>query len=198
MIDRFLADLDRTWRGERGPKIRLRVIGSTALMLQTSYVRGTKDSDVLQTTPIDDALKARLLEHAGPGTPLHKRHKIYLDIVGNGIPLLPGSPLWHPNAPLNEKLQTFEVEVLDVVDVVVSKLKRFAADDRSDIEAMIKMDRVPHDQLLERFRDAVDVAAYGAGARELRRYVDNLHRIERDSFVSEPTPIELPPWIDDA
>ena len=45
-IERFLLDIDAKWPSG-GPKIALRVLGSTALMLQTSYLRGTKDSDVL-------------------------------------------------------------------------------------------------------------------------------------------------------
>lgn len=197
MIDLFLRDLDGSWRGARTPKIVLRVIGSTALMLRTSYTRGTKDSDVLQTAAIDDALKARLLEHAGPSTRLHKKHRIYLDVVSSGIPLLPSGPLWHPMPELNAKLETFEVEVLDVVDVVVSKLKRFAADDRSDIKAMIDKDLVPHDQLISRFRDALDVFAYSAQSDQIPRYIKNLHQAERDFFLSDrPTPIDdLPEWI---
>ncbi len=165
-------------------------------MLRTTYVRGTKDSDVLQTTSIDDALKALLLEHAGPATRLHEKHRIYLDIVGSGIPLLPSTPLWHPRSDLNAKLETFEIEVLDVVDVVVSKLKRFAADDRSDVKAMIDMDLVPHERLLARFRDAIDVFAYGAQSADLPRYIRNLHQTERDMFgIDQPTPIDLPDWI---
>lgn len=196
MIDLFLQDLDRTWRGARAPKIVLRVIGSTALMLRTNYTRGTKDSDVLQTAAIDDALKMRLLEHAGPSTPLHKKHRIYLDVVGSGIPLLPSKPLWHPMPALNAELQTFEVEVLDVVDVVVSKMKRFAADDRHDIEAMIEKGLVPHQRMISRFRDAADVFADGAQGAQLPRYVRNLHQAERDFFgIDQPSEIDLPPWV---
>ncbi len=165
-------------------------------MLQTSYVRGTQDSDVLQMRPIDDALKALLLAHAGRSTPLHRKHGMYLDVVGSGIPLLPSAPLWHPKVELNAKLETFEITVLDVVDVVVSKLKRYAANDRSDVKAMIDRDLVPHERLLSRFRDAIDVFAYGAHAAEIPRYVENLHQTERDMFgIDQPTPIDLPDWI---
>lgn len=45
-ISDFLEEIDRRWvaAAEVG-KIRLRIIGSSALMLQTGYERGTKDSD---------------------------------------------------------------------------------------------------------------------------------------------------------
>ena len=165
-------------------------------MLQTSYSRGTKDGDVLRTLAIDEALKNDLLDHAGENTELHKKHLMYLDIVESGVPLLPSSPVWHPMTALNAKLRTFEVEALDVVDVVVSKLKRFSAMDRSDILAMVQMDRVPHALLLERFRAAVDVFAYDARSSDLPRYVKNLHRVERDMLgVDPPTPIDLPDWV---
>jgi len=48
-VEAFLRELDAAWH-HPGPKIPLRIIGSTALMLQTSYQRGTKDSEVLETS----------------------------------------------------------------------------------------------------------------------------------------------------
>jgi hypothetical protein len=44
----------------------------------------------------------------------------------------------------DRELAHFRIEVLDVVDVVVSKLKRFHANDLRDIEAMVDRDLVPH------------------------------------------------------
>ena len=49
-IELFLLNIDAEWPAG-GPKILFRVIGSTALMLQTAYSRGTKDSDVLGVDP---------------------------------------------------------------------------------------------------------------------------------------------------
>ncbi len=196
MVELFFEEMDRAWPGPRTRKITLRMIGSTALMLQTSYTRGTKDSDVLRTLAIDDALKKDLLAHAGVGTKLHTKHSMYLDIVESGVPFLPQSPVWHPITKLNAKLGAFAVEALDVVDVVVSKLKRFSANDRSDVLAMIAMDRVPHDVLLERFKTAVDVFTHDARSADLWRYIKNFHQVERDMLgVDPPTPIDLPDWV---
>lgn len=64
-----------------------------------------------------------------------------------------------------------EIVALDVVDVVVSKLKRFNANDQADIDAMVARDLVSHDRLLDRFRSAVD------------------------EFAVDKTAIELPSWI---
>jgi hypothetical protein len=193
-IDAFFQDIDSRWPEDGAPRIPLRMLGATALMLQTDYDRGTKDSDILETVTITP-IKPGLLALAGKGTPLHQKHRIYLDIVGNGVPFLPGAPLWHPRAPLNASLRKFEIEVLDVVDVVVSKLKRFHANDQSDVQAMIERDRVPHRLLLSRFRSAVEHWQYGAEAEKLPSYVDNLNRVERDMLGVDESEIELPDWI---
>jgi len=83
-IERFLLDIDAKWPVSDS-KIPLRVIGSTALMLQTAYLRGTKDSDVLGMDPIIGSLAAGLLAMAGKDTSLHRQHQVYLDVVGSGV-----------------------------------------------------------------------------------------------------------------
>lgn len=112
-----------------------------------------------------------------------------------GLPFLPQNPRCHKREELNLALRHFEIEVLDVVDVVVSKLKRFHANDISDVDAMITKGLVPHDVLIERFRSAVDLFSMDARADDLPRYVRNLHRVERDHLGVSETTIELPPWV---
>ncbi|MEP7124334.1 MAG: DUF6036 family nucleotidyltransferase [Byssovorax sp.] len=191
-IDAFFQDIDARWPDVDAIKIPLRLIGATALMLQADYERGTKDSDVFETEAIT-AIKPRLLALAGAGTPLHQKHRMYLDVVGNGVPFLPGASVWHPQVELNRSLRKFEIAVLDVVDVVVTKLKRFHSNDQSDVQAMIERGLVPHDRLLSRFLSAVDHFQYDARAEEeLPRYVRNLNRVERDMLGVPETAIELP------
>jgi hypothetical protein len=194
-IDAFLRDVDRALVGELADRLVLHVIGSTALMLQVDYQRGTKDSDILEIAAFDPVTRRKLLEVAGPGTGLHVRHRLYLDIVANGVPFVPHTPRWHRAAALSHTLQRLDLEVLDVVDVVVSKLKPFRPQDREDIAAMVDRGFIEHASLVERFRATVDRFAYDARADELPRCVANLHRIERDLFGLPPTEIELPSWI---
>lgn len=112
------------------------------------------------------------------------------------MPFLPGNPRWHPQAKLNASLRKFKIEVLDVVDVVVSKLKRFHANDQSDVHAMIQRDLVPHEELISRFHSAFDHFQYDDRAEELlQRFVNNLHQVERDMLGVDETKIELPDWI---
>ena len=60
---------------------------------------------------------------------------------------------------------------------------------------MIDRDLVPHDRLLDRFRSAVSMFEVDARAAELERYVNNLHRVERDFLDVAETEILLPSWI---
>jgi len=192
----FFEDLDARWGSPTGSKILLRIIGSSALMLQTGYERGTKDSDVLETDAITAAVKARLLALGGDGSDLHRRHRLYAEVVGNWIPFLPQQALYHPQAELSSRLRNFDLEVLDVVDVVVSKLKRFHANDRGDIEAMVDLELVPHVRLVARFREAVDVFLGDARAEDLPRYWRNPNTVERDLLRVPETEVDLPEYID--
>lgn len=191
-IEFFFRDLDALWKWPADEKTSLRIIGSTALMLQADYERGTKDSDVLQTSDLSSETKQRLLNLAGRDTEIHKRRRLYIDVVSGGLPFLPQRPDW---THLNLELEHFELSVLSVVDVVVSKLKRFNANDISDIEAMIARDLVPHDMLIERFNLAANMAAYDARAEDLPKYVENLHQVERDMLTVPESDIELPSWV---
>jgi hypothetical protein len=169
-LEEFFRDVDAQWRS-RWPgdaKIGLRIIGSTALMLQTSYVRGTKDSDVLETTSLTDEIKTRLLAIGGKDSRLFDRHRIHLEIVASGIPFLPQDPVWHPLDALNADLDRFRIEALDVVDVVVSKFKRAHAADMDDVAAMVDAGVVPHVRLIERFRSAVNLFSCDRGLATYR------------------------------
>jgi Nucleotidyltransferase of unknown function (DUF6036) len=174
VISDFFTEIDRLWPSAetRGPKVRLSIIGSGALMLQASYERGTTDSDVFETTELGAE-----------------------NIVSNGVPFLPQVPVWHSVPKINSALQHLELVVLDVVDVVVSKLKRFLPKDQGDIDAMIERGLVPHERLVERFRSAVDSFLGDARAVELPAWIANLHRVERDMLLVPETEIELPSWI---
>jgi hypothetical protein len=196
LIHDFFRDVDRLWKRSTKERVSLRIIGSSALMLQTGYERGTKDSDVLETAGLTQDIKAQLLAVAGQGTALCQKHRLYVDIVPGGIPFLPQRALYHELHELNAGLSHLELSVLDVVDVVVAKLKRFHGDDRSDIEAMVKLDLVPHARLLQRFKEAVDYFLGDAREVDLPRYRRNLNTVERDYLAVEETEIEFPEWID--
>jgi hypothetical protein len=126
LIRDFFIEIDGQWP-RASNKVRLSIIGSGALMLQTSYSRGTKDSDVFETPELTGDIQRTLVAIAGAGTNLHRRRRMYVDIVASGVPFLPHVPIWRPALGLTEALQRLEVFALDITDVVVSKLKRFSA-----------------------------------------------------------------------
>lgn len=193
LIENFLCAVDAQWH-QQHLKINLDIIGAAALRLQAPLTRGTKDSDVLETTQLTGEVRDALLALAGQGSTLHAKHRMYIEIVSQGLPFLPQAPSWHELPALNARLHKFHVRVLDVVDVVLSKLKRFSANDRSDIDEMIEANLVPHAQLKERFALAFDWFQYGARATDLPHYVENLNAVERDSFGVTESIFDLPDW----
>lgn len=193
-INDFFQDLDGLWQPTTSNKTPLCIIGCSALLLQTDYARGSKDSDVLETAEVSGAVKESLLALAGKGSRLHKRHGHYLDIVAPGLPFLPQQPLYHPTA-LNQSLRNLEIAVLDVIDVVVSKLKRFSANDVADIRAMVGRDLVEPARLDARFRSAVETYLEDARAPDLPKYIENLNTVQRDMLLVPESKIDLPDWI---
>jgi len=194
-IERFLRDIDDQWP-LGGPRIPLKVLGSTALMLQTTFLRGTKDSDVLGVEPVIGGIADALLALAGKDTLLHRQHQVYLDVVGAGVPFLPHPPRWNPVERLSASLGSFDILALDITDVVVSKLKRFHDNDKSDIKAMIDLDLVDHQDMVARFLSAADVFSMDARAHQITRYAKNLNWVEREYLGAPETAYELPPWAD--
>lgn len=195
LIEALFEELDRRWKPVGGGRLRLKVIGSAALMLQTKYDRGTKDGDVLETEGITPEVKERLLALAGKGTEFHKRFRMHLDIVIGGLPFLPQGPIFHRVAKLG-RLKHFSVEALDVVDVVVSKFKRFNLNDEADVRGMAELGLLDHRALVQRFKSAVDRFQLDARAADLPKIIKNFNKVERDYLGAVPTTIGLPDWLE--
>lgn len=196
-FEAFLDDLDRAWTDRLPTRLPFRVLGSTALFLQTTYGRRTRDGDVLRTLAdgFDEDVRAELERIAGPTSALHRAHGLYLDLVGDEVPLLPRPPLWHAFPPPRAHIV---VLVLDVVDVCISKLKTWRASDRADIAEMVRRGALRHHDLVDRFRTVIVDLAFDARAYDLPACRDRLAEVELDLFArTEPTPIVLPAWLDD-
>lgn len=191
LIREFLAEIDAKWKPIGGEPLTLQLIGSGALMLQCDYERGTKDGDVLESKDGPPALKAQLLALAGKESDIHKQFRIYIDVVNRAILFLPQQAVFHPLPGI--ALKSFKIEVLDVVDVVLSKLKRYNSDDKNDIRAMAENKLLNHKRLVSRFEAAADWFSMDARAADVPRYLKNLHAVERDILGIPPSDIELPP-----
>lgn len=187
----LLTEIDARWKPVGAEPITLQVIGSAALMLQADYERGTKDGDVLESRDGPPAVKEQLLALAGKGTKMHEQFRLYIDVVQRAILFLPQGPVFHPVKDL--VLENFRVEVLDIVDVALSKLKRYSSDDANDIRAMADLNLLDHARLVARFAAAADRFSIDARAPDVPRYLKNLHKVERDILGVPPSEIELPP-----
>jgi len=195
MIENFFLEIDKKWKPKTAKPIRLPIIGSTALFLQSTYNRGTKDSDILEIGNLSKKITKSLLKIAGPGTAIAKRHRLYIDIVGQGLPFLPHPPFFHPLNTLNKKLGFFQIDVLDITDAVVSKLKLFRAQDLNDIQKLVQLDLINPKKLIERFILAKESWLLDSRALDLPKYVKNLNTILRDLLGVKEVEIELPKWI---
>jgi hypothetical protein len=106
---------------------------------------------------------------------------------------LPQKPVFLPAPAL--PLTNFSVEVLELTDVVVSKLKRFNQNDAADIAAMAQKRLLDHKRLVERFEAAVDFHSTSAYAEDFPKAIANLNRVERDYLGVPESAIELPDWM---
>ena len=195
LIRNFLTEIDARWKPIGEEPITLQIIGSAALMLQTTYERGTKDGDVLESRHGSPKIKEQLLALAGKGTDMNKQFRVYIDMVNRAILFLPQQPIFHPLPKLS--LKNFKIEVLDVTDVVLSKLKRYSSDDANDIRAMAEKKLLDHKKLAARFEAAADWFSTDARADDVPRYLRNLRKVERDILDVPPSKIELPDSMQD-
>lgn len=188
-IERFFRDLDAAWK-DKGERILFQVIGSTALMLQFDYERLTNDSDVIETAQFTAPVKAKLEGLAGKNSPLFSRYRLYLDIVNSAIPFILPRANYRPVPSMNG-LKNFNVHVLDVLDVAVSKLARFKASDVGDIRAVVELGLISHTAFVARFRDVLVAHCLDARREDFPKYLRNLNTIERDFFHVEETAIDI-------
>jgi hypothetical protein len=160
-------------------------------MLQTSYDRGTKDGDVLESKDGPAAIKEQLIALAGKNTDIHRQFRVHIDVVLRALLFLPQQPLFHPRPDL--PLKNFRIEVLDIVDITVSKLIRYSNEDANDIRAMADMKLLDHARLVARFNAAAERFSLDARAPDVPDFLKNLHTVERDILALPPSHIELPP-----
>jgi hypothetical protein len=194
-LEEFFRDIDARWsRSQSNPLITLHVIGSTALMMLAGMRAGTTDSDIIETAELDEDIKRKLLDIAGPGSECERRFGLHLQFVARGIPLLPQAPRYR--AIDGWRLAKIKIKALDPVDVAVSKLKLLRPRDKADISMLVQEGHITHDDLLRRFKSAVEIASMSARADDLPQIIARFHRVERDEFGLEPTPIDLPDHLD--
>ncbi len=140
----FLAEIDRATPGP----IELHCIGGFAVSVHYGLERPTGDIDVVEVKPSD--AKKWLTDIAGEGSALHRKHKVYLQVVTVAsitddyerrvTAISPG---------LFERLRVF---VLDPYDLVLSKLTRNIDVDVEDVKHLARSQNLDLDLLEARYK----------------------------------------------
>ena len=152
----FLSEIDEFVPGE----VFFRCLGGFVLKQVYGVPRPTQDVDTLAVIPREQS--ANLIEKAGRGSPLHLKHKIYLDIV----------TICDPPDLYEERLtemfpgvyRNLRLLALDPYDLALAKIQRNLTRDREDVKFLAR--KVPFDLkiLKERYE------------QELRPYITNTRR----------------------
>jgi hypothetical protein len=150
----------------------------------------TNDSDVIETAQFTAPIKAKLEGLAGKNSALFNRYRLYLDIVNSAIPFILPRAAYRP-VPGMDGLKNFSVQVLDVLDVAVSKLARFKASDVADIRAVVERGLISHGAFVGRFKEVLVAHCMDARREDFPKYLRNFNTIERDFFHVKETAIDL-------
>ncbi len=140
----FLTDIDR----HLDRTIDLHCLGGFVVADRYDALRTTADLDVLQT--LNETSRA-LIALAGRGTPLHRRHKVYLDVVAVAVvPEDYESRLTelHPGV-----LRHIRLWALEVHDLVLAKLTRNIDRDREDVKRLARYPGLDRALLEQRYRE---------------------------------------------
>jgi hypothetical protein len=131
----FFAAIDETLEKET----RLEILGGFIITILYNAPRTTADVDVVSVIPSTET--AHLIEIAGLGSPLHKKHKIYLDRVG--IATLPEDYEDRLTEIFACSFQNLRLLALDPYDIALAKIERNIDRDRDDVKFLARV--VPFD-----------------------------------------------------
>lgn len=136
-ILQFLNTVDATLADETpsGSQVDLYLIGRAALILFYGVHQGavTRDVDFVLFTSPPDSLIEQMLARFGKGTQLAYLHGLYLEPVLSALPPMPHGYRSRSRPHREATWKVLTIHQLEIHDLAVSKLKRFAAKDREDL-----------------------------------------------------------------
>jgi hypothetical protein len=143
----FFAELDERLHDKRlHESVTLHCCGGFVLTQLYGVARTTSDIDFLCVVP---NVQGYLTEIAGNGSPLHRKHRVYLDAVTVATPpedyadrLVPLFPNCWVLLPLC---------ALEAHDLALSKLERNYERDREDVQHLARAGRLKREILRERY-----------------------------------------------
>jgi hypothetical protein len=95
--------------------------------------RSTGDIDILESKGTDPGTIVRL---AGKGSPLHKRYRVYVDVVG--VATVPEDYESRLATVSTDEFRHLRIRALERHDLVLAKLERNSDRDREDVEALAR------------------------------------------------------------
>lgn len=149
----FLADLDAALTED----VELHSLGGFAITILYHLVRPTADMDIIAINPRTEI--ESVVRLAGEGSELHRKHKLYIQLVG--IASVPDGYEERLTEIAPESFKHLHLFALDPYDLALSKLERNTQRDRDDVKHLART--VPFDLnvLQERYK------------KELRSYLGN-------------------------
>jgi hypothetical protein len=138
----FLRDLDRDKPTE------LHCFGGFVVSEYYGLTRATADIDILESRGTNVATIARL---AGEGTPLHRRHNVYVDVV-----TIASVPDDYESRLIDFQvagLRRLKLKVFERHDVVLAKLCRNIDKDREDVSAFATGPGLDTELMTTRYRE---------------------------------------------
>ncbi len=174
----FLQKLDKLVPDDRD--LDLYLSGGAAVLIAYAGTLATKDVDAIGRS---EGILRVLQEHAGKESDIHVDTGLYLDLVSPGLFLSEYG--WRARAqPVAvANLQRLRVYVLELHDLILSKLKRFNAKDQQDLEWLCLRPELDADVLRKRY----------CGARQLLDYNEKdtidarVNHIEEEFLGLPPT-----------
>lgn len=151
----FLRDMD-TFLAE---ETHLHLLGGFVVTVIYGALRQTRDLDALTSVRFDP----KLLAHAGQGSPLHKKHKIYLDPVG--VATTPEDYTERLTEVFAGQYKNLRLLALDAYDIALTKIERNTERDREDVKYLARVVPFDLEVLHQRYHDELRVYL-GNPARE--------------------------------
>ena len=152
----FFTEIDNSLHED----LALHCLGGFVMTMLYGMDRPTADVDVLPLG-VNSATES-LMRLAGEGSALHKKHKVYLQVVGVAqIPLNYEDRLTEMFARSFDHLRLF---ALDAYDLALSKIERNTQRDRDDVKHLARTVPLDLEVLRKRYR------------KELRPYLGNPER----------------------
>jgi len=152
----FLSDVDE----RQAEDVELQCLGGFVVTVLYGLPRPTADVDVIAITPRSEI--ESLTRMAGPGSELHRKHKIYLQLVG--VATVPDGYEDRLTEMFPGEFRHLRLLALDPYDLALSKLERNTEGDRGDVMHLARTVPLDLDVLRKRYET------------ELRPYLGNPKR----------------------